>query len=98
MTNQQITVEEANTIQAEWMKLDPDAPEKEKKRVFALMAKLPGSYMSVNSAGLSTVMVQGTPAHAFPMPVDQGAEYARKLGVQTRLRWHAKGHWLQAGM
>lgn len=41
-------VHRLNYIHQEWMRLDCDAPDKEKARVFALMKELPTSYLSIN--------------------------------------------------
>lgn len=88
-----MTSEEANEIQREWMELDSSATEKEKQRVFALMRKLPQSYISQAPNGEAMVMVQGQPAHAFNEPIAANIERAKRMGVQTRLRWNTTGHW-----
>lgn len=91
-TNHRLTATEANAIHAEWMALESNAPEKEKQRVFALMRKLPQSFVSIG-IDRAQVIISGTPAHGCPESIPAALERAKRLGVQTALRWNAAGHW-----
>lgn len=96
MTKANITAIEANDIQAQWMGLDSNAPEKEKQRVFALMKKLPRSHITVSPDGSAMLIIHGQPAHAFNEPIEDSVKRAKALGVQTQLRWSTTGVWIDA--
>jgi hypothetical protein len=67
-------VEELNSIQAEWMALDCNAPKSEQDRVFALMARMPKNYISVNEEGQAVAMWQNQPLN-MAMPLADVIEY-----------------------
>jgi hypothetical protein len=66
------TVSDLNDIQAAWMSLDLKAPENEKQRVFALMKKLPRSFLSAKE-DLSVAMpiIESMPIWAEMRPIDK---------------------------
>lgn len=84
-----------NAIQAEWMALDCSAPNKEKKRVLALMAQYPKSYLSVSADGLLANVVQsGCPFFANGLPMKEAVVWATKAGIQTRFAWQCP-NWIE---
>jgi len=92
MKTKQLTVERANYIQAEWMKLDPSAPKEEKDRVFALMAEYPSTHVS-GRGEFGVCMVQGQPC-SIPIPFWDAMRACREYGGCTHLAWDgSKGEW-----
>ncbi len=92
MKTNTLTVERANQIQAEWMKLDPHDTEKEKNRVFAMMREYPTIYVSGHD-GFGICIIQGSP---FSTPIDFGMalQQCKELGGATHLAWNGtKGEW-----
>lgn len=89
--NKPLTVPEANAIQADWMALQPDAPEVEKQRIFRLMERLPASHFSIDSHGRAQAFLRGQPLHAFPLPVAECI--AQFPTVQRSLVWYCRGEW-----
>lgn len=93
MKSNTLTIEELNSIQDEWMKLDCNAPEKEKQRVFKLMEKMPSSYVSLSADGTTASVMQHNLPITNTMPAKQAIEYAKSLAkerphqMQTRFAW-----------
>ena len=75
------TVAELNAIQAEWMKLDPNAPEAEKRRVEKLMERIPQTYVG-GSEKRSVVNHHGGPLN-HPMERRAALELCAKVGGRT---------------
>jgi len=92
MKQHQLTVERANYIQGEWMKLDPSDSKAEKDRVFALMNEYPSIYVS-GRGELGVCMVQGQPC-SMPIPFWDALSACRQYGGCTHLAWDgSKGEW-----
>ena len=87
------SVEILNHIQAEWMKLDIDAPEKEKARVLALMKHYPKCYLSANAAKtLANVQCSGAPITAGPIPMHHAIEICKRYNGRVDVVWLGN-HW-----
>jgi hypothetical protein len=86
------TVERLNLIQAEWMKLDPGAPELEKKRVFKLMEEYPATYVSGHD-GKGVCQHHGMPC-SVTVTFGQALETCKALGGRCDVAWNGKlGVW-----
>lgn len=86
------TVEELNEAQADWMALDPHAPIAERKRVFALMERMPKVYVS-GSDGAGVCIVDGQPT-SMTLTFDKAMERCREYGGRTDVAWNGKlGKW-----
>lgn len=86
------TVDELNAIQAEWMALNPDAPEKEKQRVFALMRRYPNAYISGHD-GRGVVVLDGGPINQA-MDFQFCIDLCLKLGGRIDIAWNGRiGQW-----
>jgi len=93
MQRTELSVEQANAIQAEWMALDVDDTLEDKQAVYDQMAMLPSDYISVHSSGSTgQVMVSGQPVTAT-VEICACIEIAQARGIQTRLRWIGSGEW-----
>jgi len=79
-------VAELNSIQAEWMKLDCNAPKAEQERVFALMAKMPKNYISVNEEGQAVAMWANQPLN-MAMPLDDVIQYHGANMDSVEIAW-----------
>ena len=90
MTTQQ-RIAELNAIQADWMELSNDAPEKEKKRVFSLMEKIPKAYVSI-SGNMATVIWNGQPMNR-PIPIESALEYHGDIIPEKDIAWNG-GQWV----
>ena len=99
------TVEQLNAAQAEWMKLDSNGPEKEKKRVIALYeAAVPKSYLNVtDDKAMAGLIIDGTPMWANRRPLAEAIEAAKQFGshlfspkqIRTDVAWcGGKGEWV----
>ncbi len=84
-----MTVEEANKIQAEWMALESNAPEKKQKRVFALMDKFPKKYLSIHSSGATAVLVVGGMPCNQPMPIADVIRHFSNENFDRTIAWSA---------
>lgn len=86
------TVEELNRIQAEWMAIDPFAPEAEKKRVFKLMEQFPRTYVSGHD-GKGVCNHDGQPT-SIAIPFDDALARCKALGGRVDVAWHGgRGQW-----
>lgn len=91
-TTTQPTVDELNAIQGEWMALDAFAPEPEKQRVFGLMKRYPGRYVSGHD-GFGVCIMEGCPI-STPKPIDQALADCRQYGGRTDVAWNGTlGQW-----
>lgn len=81
------TIDEANEIQAEWMALESEAPEKKKKRIFALIDKLPKNHLSINKdSSLAQVMISGMPLNQ-PQTIADCIAYFSHYGFDRTMAW-----------
>jgi hypothetical protein len=90
--NTQARIDKLNEIQSEWMALSNDASEKEKKRVFSLMEKLPKSYLSI-SEDMAIVMFDGQPI-TRPMKIATALEYHGGIIPEKDIAWD-NGKWIK---
>ena len=88
----QTRIDELNAIQSDWIALSNDASEKEKKRVFALMEKLPKSYLSI-SEDMAIVMFDGQPL-TRPMKIKTALEYHGDILPEKDIAW-TNGKWIK---
>jgi len=77
---------ELNRIQSEWMELDSNAPQTEKDRVCALMESTPRNYISINSEGLASAMVNHMPLNQ-PMPLEDVIAYHGQHMDSVSIAW-----------
>ena len=80
------TIDELNSIQAEWMALDSNAPKEEQDRVCALMESTPKNYISINASGLATAMFNHMPLNQ-PMPLEDVINYHGKHMESVEIAW-----------
>ena len=82
-----MTIDEANKIQAEWMALESEAPEKKKKRVFALMDQCPKKFLSINKDNsLAQVMISGMPLNQ-PQTISECIAYFSHYDFDRTMAW-----------
>lgn len=90
------TLEELNSIQAEWMKVDPCGDKAECARVCKLMERYPKRYISGHD-GVGVTMIDGGPCSATALPLHGPTgeiERCRKLGGRVDVIWNGKiGQW-----
>ena len=85
-----ITVKELNEIQAQWMALDSNDSESRKQEVFALMDKIPLSYITYNGTNANMV-IRGAPFHATGLPLNEIKEIAPRHNARTDIAWNCNG-------
>lgn len=82
-----VTIDEANKIQAEWMALESEAPEKKKKRIFALMDQCPKKFLSINKDNsLAQVMISGMPLNQ-PQTISECIAYFSHYDFDRTMAW-----------
>jgi len=86
-------VAELNSIQAEWMKLDCNAPKEEQERVFALMEKMPKNYISVNDDGNAIAMWANQPLN-MEMPLEDVIQYHGANMDSVEIAWKCP-NWIE---
>ena len=77
-----------NNIQREWMALQCDAPDQEKRRVFKLMEHYPNCYVSGHD-GHGVCVWQGSPC-SISVPFEQAMARCKELGGRTDVAWNGK--------
>lgn len=82
---------ELNAIQADWMAISSDSPEKEKQRVFVLMEKIPKVFLSI-SEEMATVIWNGQPMNR-PMSIESALEYHGDIIPEKDIAWK-NGQWV----
>jgi hypothetical protein len=100
----QTTVEQLNRLQADWMALQADDPEKVRKAVLGRMADhYPKTYVSVSSdLAYGMPMIDGMPVWPSPRSTAEAVGYLRGItrhrgdrGVRLDVGWcGSKGEWV----
>ena len=98
MKTEQPTVAELNEAQAAWMAVRADAPSRaETERAIKLMARVPKCYVATTDRKYGRVMAGG-PLTAWPLPMAQAIEIARKHGGRVDVAWDGEaGQWYATG-
>lgn len=87
-TQKEITIEQLNDIQKQWMELQHDDPKEKQARVYKLMEDYPQSYLSINKDRTkANVVYRGMPCFAEGQPLQDALDYAWHNNVQTQFAW-----------
>jgi hypothetical protein len=89
MKTQTLTLEEANEIHSEWMKMPSNIDRKKlaewtEKR----WKRLPDSYLSICDNGTAAAIIYKGQALSQAFPIQEQIEYAKSKGIQTRFAWN----------
>ena len=88
------TVEQLNDIQSQWMALDSEDSEQEKKRVFALMDTLPSVHISYDAGSQKgTVLINGSSIVNRHLSLLEAIDLCIQYEGRTDLYWNCKGEW-----
>lgn len=79
-------IERLNAIQAEWMELDSNATEKEKRRVFALMELIPNIYVSGHD-GKGVCIAHNQPC-SVAVDFSAAMDRCRAMGGRADIAWN----------
>lgn len=86
------SVAELNEIQAAWMALQSDAPEREKDAVLRMMERYPRTYVSGHD-GIGICMHGGCPM-SRNVSFEQAMQTCKAFGGRTDVAWNGKlGQW-----
>tara|TARA_R100000152_G_C6661649_1_gene100385 strand:- start:379 stop:657 length:279 start_codon:yes stop_codon:yes gene_type:complete len=89
-----MNVETLNQTNKEWLNLSPDAPEKEKQRVYSLMEKQPKKYISGSHKNGWGIISRGMPLTGSRMELAQVIDLAKSHGIQTKFAWSCP-NWIE---
>ena len=83
-----------NQTNREWLNLSPNAPEKEKQRVYSLMEKQPRKHLTGSPKNGWGIISRGMPLTRTRMELGQAIAVAKSHGIQTQFAWSCP-NWIE---